>query len=451
MLTRCKIAGPIARLIALFSLVSFTFLFGFSQHLPAFSKDSGFRLDRFERGRRAIYFATTRLNEGSPGSPNYGGQRHLDFGNGSLDYGVANVKRPSSLVRIEKASTWPIYLDGIKANDTKWQETTVSGIKCLDESDMFSAIREWDGPICIYVHGYDESLESAMKDAAIISFEHDRRNDADKRVMQILFSWPSADSLKQYSRDETNVEWSASAFAQFVDKVNGVKRSSSPLYLVAHSLGTRLAFSLLNQKDLVESRPFDKLVLSAPDCDFFQSIKQIDNLQQLVKDRTYVFVSDRDGPLIVSQLLHGSPRLGRPFDPPQISRSPSSYLGMEAWERLLDQAADFVLPGGLNNPKEAAIWLSRNGTVATELGDRTRFVDVTELVSRDLGHRLAWPLVASLLNGDDCLFPLATTLLYKRPDRATLLQCNGVPRVIYRFHRISANSYAQRDNADSLR
>ncbi|MBX9693788.1 MAG: alpha/beta hydrolase [Cyanobacteria bacterium] len=441
---------PIARLFAILTLVSLTLLSAFSQ-LPSYAKNNNFRLDRSDRGRRTIFFATTRLNEGSSRTPNYGGQRHLDFGNGSIDYGSAQIKRPSGLIRMEKAGTWSTYLDGMKENDTKWQETTVSGIKCLDEGDMFSALREWTGPICIFVHGYDESLESAMKDAAIVAFEFDRRNTSDKQLLPILFSWPSADRLHQYSKDETNAEWSATAFAQLIDKIHSVRSSDSSLYLVAHSLGSRLALSLLNQKDLVERKPFDKLILSAPDCDFFQSLRQIDNLQTLVKDHIFVFVSDRDGPLTVSQLLHGSPRLGRPFDPPQISKQASAYASMEGWERLLDQVADIMLPGGLNNPKEAAIWLSRNSTVAKELGERTRFVDVSELVSRDLGHRIAWPVVASLLEGDDCLFPLATTLVYKRPDMETLRQNNGVPPVIYRFHRISGQFYGQQGTPDSLR
>lgn len=413
--------------------------------LPADSK-SKFRLDRHEKdpSSRTMLFATTRFNEGNDNAPAYGTKRHLDLGGGSLEYGSARVKRPARLAAQEKASDWFSYLNLVKTNDSFWKTTPVGDYNRVYDDDLFEQIKTWKGTICVYIHGYDESFESSMRDAAVVAFELDRRNNWENPTLPILFSWPSADKLQEYAQDEANVEWSSAAFTTFIERLAKEKNESARVYVVAHSLGTRLVFSLLTNDSLVERHPIDKLILSASDYDYYQAIPKIPRLETLVKESVFVFTSDRDGPLITSHFLHGAPRLGRPFDPPRASIHLEDYLAKGGWQRLFDQVADIALPGGLNNPPEAATWIAKRPNIIAELGSKSKWIDVSELVSKDVGHRIAWPLIGNLLADDVSLAPLTTTVVYKRPDELTLKQNFGIPPVLYRFHRINGSAFGSR-------
>jgi esterase/lipase superfamily enzyme len=410
---------------------------------------SKLRLDRQDKdpSTRTILYATTRWNEGRSTDPIFGPKRHLDVGAGSIMYGTARVSRPTKLIAQEKQTAWFGYLNSVKENDIKWKATDLGDLRPLDDDEMFFQIKEWTGPICIYIHGYDESFESSIRDTAAVSYEFDRRSGWENRTMPILFSWPSANKLSAYAEDEASAEWSSQCFIDFVKRLNREKNESARVYVVAHSLGTRLAFALLNDDELVASSPIDKLILSASDYDYFQAIQRLKRLETLVKEKIFVFSSDRDGPLITSHYLHGAPRLGRPFDAPKAATRLEDYMAKGAWEQLFNQFADIALEGGLNNPPEAAAWIARQPNIVAELGQKATWIDVSELVSKDAGHRLAWPLIANLLADDIDLTPLATTVVYKRPFQTVLQQNFGVPPVLYRFHRVNGSMFGNRPSA----
>lgn len=416
---------------------------------PAADSKSKFRLDRRDKdpATRTVLYATTRWNEGKSTDPIFGPRRHLDVGAGSTMYGTARITRPSQLVPQEKSSDWYGFLNTVKANDGKWKTTTLGDLRPMDDAEMFEQIKDWTGPICVYVHGYDESFESSMRDAAVVSYEFDRRGNWENPTLPILFSWPSANKLSAYAEDEASAEWSAQCFSDFISRLSKEKNDSARIYVVAHSLGTRLAFALLNDDALVARAPIDKLILSAADYDYFQAMQRLSKLEALVKEKIFVFSSDRDGPLITSHYLHGSPRLGRPFDAPKAPLRLEDYMAKNAWDQLFNQFADIALEGGLNNPPEAATWIAKQPKIVRELGNKSTWIDVSELVSKDAGHRLAWPLVANLLADDVSLFPLNTTIVYKRPYQSVLQQNFGTPPALYRFHRITGSAFGTRPNS----
>ncbi|HMO21403.1 MAG TPA: hypothetical protein PKC98_10590, partial [Candidatus Melainabacteria bacterium] len=100
-------------------------------------------------------------------------------------------------------------------------------------------------------------------------------------------------------------------------------------------LGSRLAFDLTDSASLNADRAIDKLVLSSSDMDYHMALQKKESLESITRDMVYVMVSDRDGPLITSQLLHGSPRLGRPFDLPRTAKlqPPNNPSGKEFCKR----------------------------------------------------------------------------------------------------------------------
>ena len=389
-----------------------------------------------------VYFATTRLNESRSNTyPVYNGKRHIDLGHGSIEYGFAKLKRPALLQNVEDSRSFAEFKARLKINDQAWSTTAVSDITGMDKQSFQNTIRNWRGIICIFVHGYDENFNDSLRDTAIVGSELDKKSN---EVLPVLFSWPSLDKTTEYAADEANLDWSKAPFRQFIEEIARIKNPSAKLYLVAHSLGSRLAFDLTDSASLYADRAIDKLVLSSSDMDYHMALQKKDLLESITRDMVYVMVSDRDGPLITSQLLHGSPRLGRPFDPPNISTQNRTTTAPKQsfWKGLLQEAVDMLAPDSTDeNTPEVGEWLKNGYTKESEFGNRSRLYDVTELVTADLGHRIAWPVITSLLAEGDSLYPLGTRVVFKKPDRLILEQSNGKPSILFRFHRVTMDRF----------
>ena len=393
-------------------------------------------------GDYQVYFATTRLNESrSSTHPVYNGKRHIDLGNGSTEYGFAKLKRPALLQNVEDSRNFAEFKARLKINDQAWSTTAVSGVTGMDKASFQNTVRNWKGIICVFVHGYDENFNDSLRDTAIVCSELDKKSN---EVLPILFSWPSLDKTTEYAADEANLDWSKAPFRQFIEEIGRLKNPNAKLYLVAHSLGSRLAFDLTDSASLNADRAIDKLVLSSSDMDYHMALQKKESLESITRDMVYVMVSDRDGPLITSQLLHGSSRLGRPFDPPNISTQNSKVTASKQsfWKGILQEAVDILAPdGNSESTPEVGEWLKNGYTKESEFGNRSRLYDVTELVTADLGHRIAWPVITSLLAEGNNLYPLGTKVVYKKPDRLILEQSNGKPSILFRFHRVTMDRF----------
>lgn len=392
-----------------------------------------------------VYYATTRLNEGTSAKPLYGIKRHLDLGQGSIEYGKARVREPGGLPPLEQSADWTTYKTRMKVGDSAWQAAAVDSVKAQDQWAFFKTIANWKGTIVVFLHGYDETFDGSLRDAAVIARELEKRDGrGELPVMAILFAWPSQGKSTDYSMDEANIEWSQAPFREFIGRLATARPPETALHIVAHSLGSRLALGLTDDLRSYSGPPLTKLLLSSSDYDFHQAMQKKDLLERLVEKEVFILVSDRDGPLITSQLLHGSPRLGRPIDPPPVSRKPQDYTKKTFWKQILNEAADMLITDDTYDPPQVSSWLERHTGRDIEFGNRTRFFDVSEIVTADLGHRLAWPVVGSLLSVSQSLYPLSTRVVHKQPDKAIMEQCNGKPAYLFRFHRIAQDRFGVR-------
>ncbi|HMY03179.1 MAG TPA: hypothetical protein PKA48_07490, partial [Candidatus Obscuribacter sp.] len=67
---------------------------------------------------------------------------------------------------------------------------------------------------------------------------------------------------------------------------------------------------------------------------------------------------------------------------------------------------------------------------------RARLIDTTGLVTLNMGHRLAWPLISGLILPEPTYNPFVVTSIHKRPDALLLKQMGGTPRYLYRYDKI---------------
>ncbi len=384
-----------------------------------------------------VYFATTRLNKGSEQSPEYEGDRHLDLGKGSLEYGIAGLYQPKNMQTPSTSDKGKEYKKLLRHNANTWRKAKFTFVSKTSEEAFFKRIRDWTGSICIYIHGYDKPFEEAAEDACMLFHDYQQyESSPQKKMLPILFSWPSIGARTEYGTDEANLEWSSPSFDKFLERILQEKNPESQIDIVAHSMGGRLIYWYLNKNCIPRHEAiFRNLFLCSCDIDFllFELKKKI--FEDAVSNKVYVFVSDRDKALILSHYLHEQPRLGRPIDPPKFTRERATVFSSSYLAQLTTDTGDLLLGNDFTEPTDVKQWLAENPELDCELGEKSRFIDVTNLVTKDFGHGPAFSVIASYIAGLD-VPQLKKQVVHKRPDRASLMQNGGKPKHLYRFLRL---------------
>jgi esterase/lipase superfamily enzyme len=425
-----------------------------------------------------VYYATTRLNESRGGRPIYGGARHLDFGEGSTEFGTAGIARPEGYQSISTAPSWVELRMQMTAADNYFASAPIRQMTKESQSDFLNRIQNFHGLIIIYVHGYDMPFDSAVREMAELIQEFQARSPG-QAVLPIAFSWPSPGNKAAYSGDEASLEWSEKPFRDLVNQINKTKSDDTSLDLLAHSMGSRYAFAfarsqIQSQENHEPPAPiFRNLYLSCSDVDYHTAEARREGLQNCVSKLVYIMVNDNDGALFTSQLLHGAPRLGRPIDPgddsstaANIAATPSAsplattgngllaqaenMLGDKAVALFGQKARNFVdeLTTGAHTvftkpsqvspaqSPDVTMWLARDPYLSRDFGPKTRLIDSTGFITLNMGHRLAWPLMAGLMLDPPQDAPFVFATINKRPDLAMLKVMGGSPTYLYRFDRI---------------
>ncbi|WP_407116945.1 alpha/beta hydrolase [Bradyrhizobium sp. LMG 9283] len=163
------------------------------------------------------------------------------------------------------------------------------------------------GDVLIYVHGFKQTFETAVLDAAHLS------DGIRFRGQTMAFSWPSRAGLFDYAYDRDSAMWSRDAFERVLSAL-----VSSPaggrVHIVAHSMGTMLTLESLRQLyarygDTVTSK-IGAVVFASPDIDmdvFSSSIQRIGPLTGKIT----VIASTNDRALALSgQIAGGMTRVG---------------------------------------------------------------------------------------------------------------------------------------------
>jgi esterase/lipase superfamily enzyme len=163
------------------------------------------------------------------------------------------------------------------------------------------------GDVLIYVHGFNQTFETAALDAA-------RLSDAIKfRGRTMVFSWPSRAELFDYAYDRDSAMFSRDNFERVLSSI-----VSSPgagrVHIVAHSMGTMLALESLRQLyarygDTVTGK-IGAVVFAAPDIDMDVFSSAISRIGPLAGKIT-VITSTNDRALALSgRIAGGTTRVG---------------------------------------------------------------------------------------------------------------------------------------------
>jgi esterase/lipase superfamily enzyme len=161
--------------------------------------------------------------------------------------------------------------------------------------------------VLVFIHGFNTTFVDAARRSAQIAY------DLGFGGVPMLFSWPSHGrrSLRHYNMDARNNALSVDALADFLDTV-AARAGAGKVSIIAHSMGNRALTEAL--KTIAARNPnhraqFQQIALMAPDMDarLFQNMAAA---LASTANRLTLYVSERDGALLLSRANAGYGRLG---------------------------------------------------------------------------------------------------------------------------------------------
>ncbi len=177
----------------------------------------------------------------------------------------------------------------------------------LDAIEPVPQIGDLPGPsvgprdVLIYVHGFNQTFETAVLDAARLSDGIGFRGDT------MAFCWPSKAKLLDYGYDRDSAMWSRDALEKVLDGLLA-SQTAGRLHIVAHSIGTMLTMEALRQLharqgDVVADR-LGAVVFASPDIDMDVFTSSVEHIGAIARKIT-VLTATNDRALALSRWMAG--------------------------------------------------------------------------------------------------------------------------------------------------
>ncbi|HEY2137506.1 MAG TPA: alpha/beta fold hydrolase, partial [Xanthobacteraceae bacterium] len=155
--------------------------------------------------------------------------------------------------------------------------------------------------VLIYVHGFNQTFETAALDAARLSDGLRFQGDT------MVFAWPSRAKLFDYGYDRESAMWSRDALQEVLEGLSA-SATVGRIHIVAHSIGTMLAMEALRQfyarnGDAAAER-IGAVVFAAPDIDMDVFTSSVERIGPLAPKIT-VITATNDRALAISGWMAG--------------------------------------------------------------------------------------------------------------------------------------------------
>lgn len=155
--------------------------------------------------------------------------------------------------------------------------------------------------LLIYVHGFNETFESAV--LGVAAFSH----GVQFKGVTALFTWPSKGDLLDYGYDRESALWSRDAFEELLETI-AKEPVIGRIHIVAHSMGTLLTMEAIRElKNRTGDQyvgKFGAIVLASPDIDVDVFTQTVTKLGYYAKKITVITSTD-DRALDISRRLAG--------------------------------------------------------------------------------------------------------------------------------------------------
>jgi esterase/lipase superfamily enzyme len=229
----------------------------------------------------ALLVATTRKPAGS-GAPFFGTER------GALTFAEARLSPPGRGIAGRVSS----------AVSGDWAVLSVGNRTTGDAARAFAEAAT-GRDVLLYVHGYNETFESAARSAGQLS------HSLEFQGRTAIFSWPSGGKLFDYAYDRESALWSRDGFVQAL-KALVANPTVGRIHIVAHSMGTFLTLEGLRElRDSADvNARIGSVVFASPDVDVDAFEQTVSRLGPLARRMTLI-IDPGDRALAVSARIAG--------------------------------------------------------------------------------------------------------------------------------------------------
>lgn len=234
-----------------------------------------------------------------------------DFGpeRGKISWGIASVGIPPNH-EIGRQEAPSVFRFEWSADERK--HIALKSLLPMDQGEFLQQLgwaidKSRDRRLMVFVHGYNTSFADASRLAAQFA------TDLKFGGPVLLFSWPSQGTLTGYTVDETNADWAQPHLVQTLKDLLD-RTSAKRIYLVGHSMGTRLLtgsyITLAGDRWVDGPNALREMILVAPDID--ADLFRQDIAPRLAKTGIHVtlYGSSGDRALMASRAFHGYARAG---------------------------------------------------------------------------------------------------------------------------------------------
>jgi esterase/lipase superfamily enzyme len=161
--------------------------------------------------------------------------------------------------------------------------------------------------VLIYVHGFNETFETAALDAARLSDNIRFRGET------LVFSWPSRAKLFDYGYDRDSAMWSRDSLHRVLDALLA-NPTTGRIHIVAHSVGAMLTMEALRQlyaeRGQLAADRIGALVFASPDIDMDVFTSSIEHIGPLARKITVITATNDRALALSGWIAGGMTRVG---------------------------------------------------------------------------------------------------------------------------------------------
>lgn len=246
------------------------------------------------------YYATNRKPTGQAEPTEfYGGERAE-----ALTFGRVTVSVPAThtIGEVELPSLWKLERTADPSRHFVFKSVVPMPTRAALTSLAADIGNSPAKAVLLFVHGFRSSFTDAALRTAQLAI------DLDFPGVPMFFSWPAS---RYYSQDEETAELAKASLNELLDELS--RLPSTEVYILAHSLGTRLVTRVLSERKSggAPVGQIRELLLAAPDINAEIFKTEIAPAFAKMRDtRKTIYASSNDVALKLSRSVHGYPRLG---------------------------------------------------------------------------------------------------------------------------------------------
>ncbi len=187
------------------------------------------------------------------------------------------------------------------------------GYWSLERVELVSRLGELLSPnparrdVLLYVHGFNQSFETAALDAARLSA------NLHFRGATMIFTWPSKEKLFDYGYDRESAMWSRDAMERLLTALIANERIGR-IHIVAHSVGTMLSMEALRQvyarNGMAGIGKIGAVVFASPDIDMDVFASSLQRMPPLAPNITVITATNDRALALAGWIAGGMTRVG---------------------------------------------------------------------------------------------------------------------------------------------